>query len=65
MKQVEQTEIRELSLEEIESVSGGTYVSTSNSLNVSLIKAKNYANGSIFSGNSSFHDTLDNNNNLP
>jgi len=65
MSQVEKTEIRELSLEDMESVSGGIFISSQNAANVSRIKAKDFANGSIFTGNSSFGDTLDNVDGLP
>jgi hypothetical protein len=65
MTHVQKTEIRELSLENIEAVSGGIFISSQNAANVSRIKAKDFANGSIFTGNSSFGDTLDNVDGLP
>lgn len=55
----------ELSIEELGAVSGGMSVPTNEAQIIAAIKAKNFADGSIFTGNSSFHDTIDNNPNLP
>jgi hypothetical protein len=55
----------ELSIDELDAVIGGMSVPTNEAQIISAIKAKNFANGSIFTGNSSFGDTIDNNNNLP
>jgi bacteriocin-like protein len=55
----------ELSIEELNAVSGGQSIPTNEAQIIAGIKAKNFANGSIFTGNSSFGDTLDNNDNLP
>ena len=55
----------ELSIGELDTVSGGMSVPTNEAQIISAIKAKDFANGSIFTGNSSFGDTIDNNNNLP
>jgi len=55
----------ELSFDELEAVCGGQSVPTNEAQIIAGIKAKNFANGSIFTGNSSFGDTIDNNNNLP
>jgi bacteriocin-like protein len=55
----------ELSIEELNTVSGGMSVPTNEAQIIAAIKAKNFANGSIFTGSSSYHDTLDNNPNLP
>ena len=55
----------ELSIDELDTVVGGRAVPTNEAQIISAIKAKNFANGSIFTGNSSFVDTIDNNNNLP
>jgi len=55
----------ELSIDELDAVVGGRAVPTNEAQIISQIKAKNFANGSIFTGNSSFGDTIDNNNNLP
>ena len=54
----------ELSIEELNTVSGGMSVPTNEAQIIAAIKAKNFANGS-FTGSSSYHDTLDNNPNLP
>lgn len=55
----------ELSIDELDAVSGGMSVPTNEGRIISAIKAKDFANGSIFTGNSSYGDTIDNNNNLP
>jgi bacteriocin-like protein len=55
----------ELSIDELDAVIGGMSVPTNEAQIISAIKAKTFANGSIFTGNSSFGDTIDNNNNLP
>ena len=65
MTQIARTETLELSIEELDQIGGGMSVPTNEAQIIAGIKAKNFANGSIFTGNSSFHDTLDNNNNLP
>ena len=63
MTQIAQTEALELSIEEL--IGGGMSVPTNEAQIIAGIKAKDFANGSIFTGNSSFHDTIDNNPNLP
>lgn len=55
----------ELSIDELDAVTGGQSIPTNEAQIIARIKAKNFANGSIFTGNSSFGDTLDNNDNLP
>jgi bacteriocin-like protein len=65
MTQIARTETLELSIDELSQISGGMSVPTNESQIIAGIKAKNFANGSIFTGNSSFGDTIDNNNNLP
>lgn len=55
----------ELSIDELDAVAGGMSVPTNEAQIISAIKAKDFANGSIFTGNSSFGDTIDNNDNLP
>ncbi len=65
MTQIARTETLELSLDDLDQISGGMSVPTNEAQIIAGIKAKNFANGSIFTGNSSFVDTIDNNNNLP
>ncbi len=65
MTQIARTEALELSIEELDQISGGMSVPTNEAQIIAGIKAKDFANGSIFTGNSSFHDTIDNNPNLP
>jgi hypothetical protein len=65
MTQIARTETLELSLDDLDQISGGMSVPTNEAQIIAGIKAKNFANGSIFTGNSSFGDTIDNNNNLP
>ncbi len=65
MTKIARIETLELSVEELDQVVGGMTVPTNEAQIIAGIKAKNFANGSIFTGNSSFGDTLDNNNNLP
>ena len=65
MTQIEQTGTLELLPEELDQIAGGMSVPTNEATIIGEIKAKDFANGSIFTGNSSFHDTIDNNNNLP
>jgi len=65
MTQIARTEPPELSIEELDHISGGMSVPTNEAAIVANLKAKDFANGSIFGGNSSFHDTIDNNDNLP
>ncbi len=65
MLRIEQTGRREASLQELEHVTGGAMVPTNEAQIISFVKGKNFASGSIFTGNSSFGDTIDNNNNLP
>ena len=60
-----ETETRELSVDDLGRISGGTSVPTNEAAIIARIKAKNFANNSGFTGNSSFNDTIDNNNNLP
>jgi bacteriocin-like protein len=55
----------ELSEEELDHVVGGMIVPTNESQIVANLKAKDFANGSAFTGTSSFHDGIDGNNNLP
>ena len=65
MTQIARTETLELSIEELDQIGGGMSVPTNEAQIIAQIRAKNFANGSIFTGNSSFGDTIDNNNNLP
>jgi len=65
MTKIARTETLDLSVEDLDQVVGGMSVPTNEAQIIAGIKAKNFANGSIFSGNSSFKDTLDNDNNLP
>jgi hypothetical protein len=65
MMQVAQTVIFELSTAELNEVAGGMIVPTNEASIIAWVQAKDFASGSIFSGNGSFHDTIDNNNNLP
>jgi hypothetical protein len=65
MSQITRTETLELSIETLDQISGGMSVPTNEGQIIAGIKAKNFASGSIFTGNSSFGDTIDNNNNLP
>ncbi|WP_439397318.1 hypothetical protein ACRQ5Q_09345 [Bradyrhizobium sp. PMVTL-01] len=65
MTQIVRMETLELSTEDLHHVSGGMAVPTNEAQIIAGIKAKNFASGSIFTGNSSFGDTIDNNPNLP
>lgn len=65
MTQETRTETFELSIETLDHVAGGMSVPTNEAQIVAQVRAKNFASGSIFTGNSSFGDTIDNNNNLP
>ncbi|MDA9405832.1 hypothetical protein XH80_03350 [Bradyrhizobium sp. CCBAU 45384] len=65
MTQLARIEILKLSIDELDQISGGMSVPTNEAQIIAGIKAKNFASGSIFTGNSSFGDTIDNNNNLP
>ena len=65
MTQIARTEKLELSLENLDQISGGATVPTNEGQIIGQIRAKNSAPGSIFTGNSSFGDTIDNNPNLP
>ena len=60
-----ETATRELSLDDLGRVSGGQSIPTNEAAIIARIKAKNFANNSGFTGNSSFGDTIDNNDNLP
>jgi hypothetical protein len=55
----------ELPIDALDRISGGMSVPTNEAAIISRVQAKNFANGSIFSGNGSLGDTIDNNNNLP
>ena len=65
MTHIARTEVLELPIGELDQISGGMSVPTNEGAIIARINAKNFANGSIFTGNSSVGDTLDNNNNLP
>jgi bacteriocin-like protein len=65
MTQIARTETPELSIEELDQISGGMIVPTNEASIIANIKAKDFANGSVFTGQSSFHDTIDLNDNLP
>lgn len=65
MKQIAQTGISDVSPENLDQIAGGMSVPTNEAQIIAAIKAKSMAPGSIFSGNSSFQDTIDNNPNLP
>jgi hypothetical protein len=65
MTQIARTEKLELSLENLDQIAGGATVPTNEGQIIGQIRAKNFAPGSIFTGNSSFGDTIDNNPNLP
>ena len=62
---IARTETLELSIEELEQIAGGMSVPTNEGQIIGQIRAKNGAPGSIFTGNSSFGDTIDNNPYLP
>jgi hypothetical protein len=65
MTQIEQTGTLELLPEELDKIAGGMSVPTNEATIIADIQAKNLKDGSIFTGRSSYHDTLDNNDNLP
>ena len=65
MKQIAQTGISDVSPEDLDRIAGGMNVPTNEAQIIAGIRAKSMAPGSIFSGNSSFGDTIDNNANLP
>jgi len=65
MMTIRRTDELELPIDALDEVSGGMSVPTNEAAIISRVQAKNFANGSIFSGNGSFGDTIDNNNNLP
>jgi hypothetical protein len=65
MTKIARTETLELSIEVLDQIAGGMSVPTNEAQIIAGIRAKNFAPGSIFTGNSSFGDTIDNNNNLP
>jgi hypothetical protein len=65
MTQIEQTGILELLPEELGQIAGGMSVPKNEAQIIGQILAKDFADNSIFTGKSSFHDTIDNNNNLP
>lgn len=65
MTDIARTEVLELAIDELDRTSGGLFIPSNEAAIIARIKAKNFANGSIFTGNSSFGDTLDNNDNLP
>ena len=65
MTQIARTETLELSIEELDQIGGGMSVPTNEGAIIGQIRAKNGAPGSIFTGNSSFGDTIDNNPYLP
>ena len=68
MTQIARTDTLELSVEDLDQVVGGMSVPTNEAQIIAGIKAKNFANGSVFTGTSSFNDTIDGNsinNNLP
>lgn len=65
MMRIAQYGLLELSSEELDGVAGGMSVPTNEAQIIAQIKAKNFADNSGFTGNSSFHDTIDNNPNLP
>jgi hypothetical protein len=65
MTHIARIELHELPIDALDQISGGMSVPTNEGAIIASIKAKNFANGSIFTGNSSFGDTLDNNSNLP
>jgi hypothetical protein len=55
----------EFSIDELDAVNGGMRVPTNEAQIVAAIKAKDFASNSGFTGKSSFHDTFDNDPNLP